>query len=158
VRALIRVEVEVDVPADQLWSYVTDWPRQAEWVPLTRVERVDPDDPATAVGGRIRAWTGLGPLGFWDPMTITAWDQHEHGGGRCEVLHTGSVVRGEGEFEVVSTGPGSSRFLWAEMAVIPFGRVGALAWRLAGPIVEHQIGGALATMKAKVEGTPYDGH
>ena len=154
-RALIRREVDVAVPAAQLWAYVTDWPRQGEWVPHTRVERVDPADPATAVGGRIRAWSGLGPVGFWDYMTVTSWEVSPDGGGRCEVLHTGAVVRGEGEFEVVATGPSSSRFLWSEMAVVPFGRVGALGWRLARPVVERLIDQGLRTMRTQVERTPY---
>lgn len=155
-RALLRLTVDVDATAAQLWAFVTDWPRQGDWVPFTRVERVDPGDPAKRVGGRIRAWTGVGPIGFWDTMTITSWQDHEDGGGRCEVLHTGSVVKGEGEFGVVSTGPGTSRFLWAEMAVLPFGRLGALGWRVAGPVVERFIGRGLQTMKAQVERTPYD--
>jgi hypothetical protein len=155
VRALIRREIDVAVPAGVLWSYVTDWPRQGEWVPHTRVERVDPDDPATAVGGRIRAWSGLGPVGFWDLMTVTSWEESSDGGGRCEVLHTGAVVRGEGEFAVVATGPATSRFLWSEMAVVPLGRIGALGWRVARPVVERLIDRGLRTLRDKVEGAPY---
>lgn len=154
-RALIRREIDVAVPAGVLWFYVTDWPRQGEWVPHTRVERVDPDDPATAVGGRIRAWSGLGPVGFWDLMTVTSWEESSDGGGRCEVLHTGAVVRGEGEFAVVATGPATSRFLWSEMAVVPLGRIGALSWRVARPVVERLIDRGLRTMRDKVEGAPY---
>ena len=74
-RALIRREVALDVPADVAWAYVTDWPRQGEWVPHTRVEHVDPAHPAVGVGGRLRAWSGLGPVGFWDTMTITSWER-----------------------------------------------------------------------------------
>ena len=154
-RALIRLTVDVDVPAAQLWDYVTDWPRQSDWIPHTRVERVDPADPARAVGGRIKAWSGLGPVGFWDYMTVTSWEESPAGGGRCEVLHTGAVVRGEGEFEVVATGPGSSRFLWSEMAVVPFGRLGALGWWVARPVVERLIGRGLRTMRDQVERSPY---
>ncbi|MGZ5416618.1 MAG: SRPBCC family protein [Nocardioides sp.] len=150
-RALIRREIHVDVPAARLWDYVTDWPRQAEWVPHTRVERVDPGDPARSVGGRIKAWSGLGPIGFWDYMTVTSWEESPDGGGRCGVLHTGAVVRGEGEFEVVATGPGTSRFLWSEMAVVPLGRVGALGWRVARPVVERLIDRGLRTMRTQVE-------
>ena len=150
-RVLIERTVDVAVPAERLWAYVTDWPRQAEWVPHTRVERVDPTDPARSVGGRIRAWTGLGPVGFWDYMTITSWRDDEDGGGRCEVLHTGTVVRGEGEFAVEATGPGTSRFLWKEMAVLPFGRLGGLGWRAARPVVERLIDQGLDTMRERLE-------
>ena len=87
--------MRVDAPARVVWDYVTDWPRQGEWIPLTRVEAIPPGAPARAVGERIRAWTGVGPVGFWDTMTITAWQQEGDGSARCEVLHTGRVVRGE---------------------------------------------------------------
>lgn len=152
-RDLVRREVEVDVPAEALWDYLMDWPRQGEWIPFTRVERADPADPADAVGGRIRAWSGIGPVGFWDEMTITTWDRRADGGGLCEVLHTGAVVQGEGVFEVVATGPGSSRFLWSELAVVPLGRLGALGWRLGRPVLERMLDGALATMRRRVEST-----
>ena len=147
-RARLEQTVEVSAPPGVVWDYVTDWPRQSEWVPLTRVERVDAAD---GLGGRIRAWTGLGPVGFWDPMTITAWERSPDGGGRCEVLHLGQVVRGEGEFTVLATGPGRSRFVWAELLDVPFGRAGALGWRLGSPMVGRTIGGALRTMRDLVE-------
>ena len=151
-RALIRREVPLDVPASAAWDYVTDWPAQSEWVPHTRVEHVDPAAPAVGVGGRLRAWSGLGPVGFWDTMTITSWERTPDGGGRCEVLHTGTVVRGEGEFEVVADGPDRCRFLWSEMAVVPAGRVGALGGRLVRPVVERLLDQGLATLKARLEG------
>ena len=150
-RALIRREVALDVPADVAWDYVTDWPRQGEWVPHTRVEHVDPADPAVGLGGRLRAWTGLGPVGFWDPMTITSWERRTDGGGRCEVLHTGKVVRGEGEFEVTADGAGRSRFLWSERAVVPFGALGSWGFRLLRPGLERVLDRGLATLKERVE-------
>lgn len=153
-RILIERRVEVAAPADRLWNYVTDWPRQSEWVPLTKVELVDPADPAQRLGGRIRAWSGLGPVGFWDTMTVTGWETRTGSGGRCEVLHTGKVVRGEGEFIVEAAGPGTSRFLWKEMAVLPLGPVGALGWRVVRPVVERLLDRALETLRRQVEGSP----
>ena len=147
-RTRLARQVEVGVPAADLWDYVTDWPRQGEWVPLTRVEKVDGAD---RTGGRFRAWTGIGPVGFWDPMTITAWERTAGGGGRCEVLHRGRVVKGEGEFTVVALGPGSSSLVWAEMIRVPAGAVGALAWRAARPLVERILDRALRTMRDRLE-------
>jgi hypothetical protein len=96
-------------------------------------------------------------VGFWDLMTITSWEVSPDGGGRCEVLHTGAVVRGEGEFAVVATGPDSCRFLWSEMAVVPFGRVGALGFRLVRPVVERLVDQGLRTMRTQVEKASYGG-
>ncbi len=150
-RPVVRRTVEVAAPASVVWDYVTDWPAQGEWIPLTRVERVDAAD---GLGGRLRAWTGLGPLGFWDPMTITRWERRADGGGECEVLHTGVVVRGEGVFAVEAVGPGSTRFVWAEVLVLPGGRLAMLAWRLVGPMADRMIDRALAAMGRRVEALP----
>ena len=147
-RVRLQREVDVEASARAVWDYVTDWPRQEEWVPLTRVERLDAAD---AVGGRFRAWTGLGPVGFWDPMTITAWERTGDGGGRCEVLHLGTVVKGEGEFAAVARGPQASRFVWAEVVDLPLGRVGAVGWRLARPVVERVLDRGLDRMRRLVE-------
>ena len=147
-RALLRREVDVAAPAAVVWDFVTDWPRQGEWIPQTRVMR---DDAADDLGGRFRAWSGLGPVGFWDPMTITAWERDADGGGHCEVLHRGSVVKGEGEFSVHARGPGASTFVWAEMVVVPAGSLGAAAWRLARPAVARLIDAGLRTMRDRIE-------
>ncbi|MDX6302884.1 MAG: hypothetical protein QOF53_4098 [Nocardioidaceae bacterium] len=147
-RTRLERQVEVDVPAADLWDYVTDWPRQGEWVPLTRVEKVDAAD---GLGGRFRAWTGMGPVGFWDPMTITSWERTADGGGRCEVLHLGRVVKGEAELTIVALDPGSSRLVWAEMIRVPGGALGAVAWRAGRPLAERILDRALGTMRDRLE-------
>jgi hypothetical protein len=150
-RALVRCEVEVAAPAAVVWSYVTDWPRQGEWIPLTRVETVPPGAAADRVGGRVRAWTGIGPAGFWDPMTITAWAQEPDGSARCEVLHTGRVVRGDGEFSVQALGSSTSRFVWRERLEIPAGPIGAALWRLLGWTMTLGVDAALRRLARRAE-------
>ena len=147
-RARLSRAVVVAAPAARVWDYVTDWPAQGEWIPLTRVERLDRAD---GLGGRLRAWTGVGPLGFWDPMTITRWVRTDGGGGVCEVLHTGSVVRGEGEFAVVALGGSRSRFVWSEVVDVPAGRLGAVGWVLVRPVMERMVDRALRAMRRHVE-------
>ncbi len=148
VRTRIERVVDIEAPASAVWDYVTDWPRQEEWIPQTRVENVD---EARGLGGRFRAWSGLGRVGFWDPMTITAWERTPDGGGRCEVLHRGAVVKGEGEFVVLACGEHASRFVWAEVVVVPLGSVGAAGWRAVRPLVERLIDRGLASMRLLVE-------
>jgi hypothetical protein len=148
VRARLRSAVDIAAPAPVVWDHVTDWPRQGDWVPQTRVELID----GQGLGGRFRAWTGVGPVGFWDPMTITAWQRDPDGGGRCEVLHRGRVVKGEGEFVVEALGPGRARFVWSELVPVPFGRLGALAWPVVRPLAELLIGVGLRRMRDLVEG------
>ena len=147
-RTRLQREVDIAAPAEAVWDFVTDWPRQGDWIPATRVERVDAAD---GVGGRFRAWSGLGRVGFWDPMTITAWERTPDGGGRCEELHLGRVVKGEGEFGVVALDAGRARFVWAELLVVPGGRVGAAGWRAARPVVERLIDRGLRQVRDQVE-------
>jgi uncharacterized membrane protein len=160
-RALVRSEVAVAAPADLVWGYVTDWPRQGEWIPFTRVEVADTGpgrETAEGVGDRIRAWTGIGPVGFWDPMTITAWERRDDGSARCEVLHTGAVVRGEAEFAVHAEGPDACTFVWWERLEVPGGALGALLWRLGGWTMRRGVDAALRRLARRAEGLRRAGH
>jgi hypothetical protein len=150
-RDLVRSEVVVEAPARAVWDYVTDWSRQGEWIPFTRVETVPRGTPAGAVGDRVRARTGLGPVGVWDPMTITGWEVAEDGSARCEVLHTGRVVRGEAELSVVAEGPQRCRFVWWERLTVPGGVLGALLWRLVGPVMRRGVDHALRRLARRAE-------
>ena len=144
----VRRTVEVQAPAAAVWDYITDWPAQGEWIPMTRVER---EDSADRIGGRFRAWSGIGRVGFWDTLTITAWERGDDGSGRCEVLHTGSVVRGTGEFAVTAVSSSTSRFVLAEALQAPAARLGGAAWKVVRPLVERLADRALSTMRDRVE-------
>lgn len=156
-RAVVRAQVRVAAPAAVVWDYVTDWSRQGEWMPLTRVEVVPDgtgDRRARHVGGRVRARTGLGPLGFWDPLTVTAWEEQADGSGRCQILHTGRVVRGDAELEVLAQGPDSCTASVWEHIEIPGGPVGALLWRLAGRFADRAADRVLRRMARRAERLP----
>ena len=126
--ALLELVVDVAAPAEQTWAAVVAWERQGEWMLGTRV-RVTAQE-GKGVGGGIEAFTGLGRWGFLDTMRITAWDPPR----RCDVVHTGRVVRGTGSFEVRDRGQGHSAFVWREDLDLPLGVVGRLGWRLVRPL------------------------
>lgn len=144
-RATISSQVEVAAPARDVFGYVTDWPRQAEWVPLTRVQAVDAAD---RVGGRIRAWTGLGPLGFWDPMTITCWRTFPDGSATCEVLHTGRVVRGDAGFAVERVDDDRCRLTWWERVELPLPRP---VWARLAPVADRLLGLVTARLARRAD-------
>ena len=125
--AHIAVDVVVDAPPEAVWTAVTDWPRQSEWMLGTKVWSTDQD--GVGVGGGIEAFTGVGRVGFLDTMVITEWDPPR----RCVVQHTGRVVKGLGIFEVVALPEGRSRFVWAEELEVPLGIVGKAGWPLVKP-------------------------
>lgn len=119
--------VRVRAPVERTWATLTDWTRQGEWMLATSV-RVSAGDGA-GEGSRLVAITGAGPLAFADPMEITGWEPPR----RCEVQHTGTLVRGIGVFEVRPRGTAESELVWTERLELPFGMLGRAGWLLTGP-------------------------
>ena len=101
-----------------------------------RIERVE-----------LAGWTGLGPVGFLDTMTVTEWDPPR----RCVVRHTGRVVRGTGGFEVAPNGEHRCRIVWWERVDLPFGVVGRAGWLVAGPMTRLFFAQSLRRLKRLLE-------
>jgi hypothetical protein len=135
--AELSLSVVVDAPAEAVWAAVVDWDAQGDWIPLTRVRAVD--GTGHRVGDRLEAFTGIGRLGFLDSMRITHWDPPH----RCEVRHTGRVVRGCGAFEVEALGDRSARLVWTEWLELPCGALGAAGWLLVRPFAAAGVRRAL---------------
>ncbi len=140
-RAGLEESIELDAPAERVWAYVMDWPRQSTWIPRTIVRVIDGD--GESVGSSIDAWTGVGKVGFHDTMQITAWEPPS----RCDVVHTGRVIRGSGIFEVVALGENRSRFDWREELEIPGGRAGYAVFWLAAPALSMAVRRSLGTLR-----------
>ncbi|WP_433467504.1 SRPBCC family protein [Spirillospora sp. CA-128828] len=121
----VHAEALSQAPPERVFEVLTDWPRHAEWMPFTRAEGGD------KTGDELKAWTGIGPVGFLDTMVITDWRE----GRRVAVRHTGRVVRGEAFFKIVPAGSGS-RVIWAERVDLPLGPLGRAGWLVAGPVVK----------------------
>jgi hypothetical protein len=104
---------------------------------------------ARGVGGKIRARSGLGPVGFWDPMTVTVWEQTPDGGGRAELVHTGRLVKGDAELVVSALTDGRSHLSWREE--LDMSRVFRLVWKAGGPLLQRGLSRALRRMASLVE-------
>ncbi|MFB7499988.1 SRPBCC family protein [Streptomyces sp. NPDC056161] len=101
------------LPIDEAWRRLTRWSRHAGTVPLTRVVMVT--EPPTRVGTRFVARTGLGPLGFDDPMEVTVWrPPTDAEPGLVRLVKRGRVVAGWAELEVRPGPGGRTRVLWRE--------------------------------------------
>jgi hypothetical protein len=122
----VALTVAVPASAQQTWDAVTDWARQGEWMVGTKVSASGP----AGIGQRLAAFTGMGRVGFLDTMEVTAWQPPA----RCEVLHTGRLVRGTGVFAVRSLGPDRSAFDWSEELELPLGALGRLGWPFVRPL------------------------
>jgi len=100
------------VPAAVAWARLTDWPRHARYVPLTTV--TVPTGGPNGVGTIFLARTGIGRLGFDDPMEVVDWSPPADGqAGRCHLIKRGSVMLGWAELVVEPRSSGSSA-IWTE--------------------------------------------
>jgi hypothetical protein len=123
----IELEVLVQAPALNVWNAITNWQAQSSWMLGTKVWPVNGD--GTGIGGQIEAFTGIWRIGFLDTMEITSWEPPA----KCDVLHTGRVVRGTGTFEVIATSESTSKFIWSEDLDLPLGLLGKIGFTLVKP-------------------------
>ena len=133
---------DVAVPAGKAWAAIADWETQGTWMVATRVR-----GSASAVGEKLEAWTGIGPVGFLDTMTVTEWDAPR----RCVVLHTGHVVRGTGGFEVAERGASGCRVTWWEQVELPLGVLGRIGWLVIGPTTRLFVKVSLGRLRRLLE-------
>lgn len=127
-----NVSRQTTLNQEAAFALVTTW--ELHRVPFTSV--VDTTD------GFI-ARTQLGPLGFDDPMMITAWDRPRS----VKIVKTGRVIRGWAVIEVESTGEGST-VTWTEDLSLVF--VPRFAQRL--------VDGATKLMLRRILDQIFDGH
>ncbi|NBU33059.1 SRPBCC family protein [bacterium] len=123
----IQASIIIDAPLHTVFDVVTDWNKQSNWVLLTKVRATSTN--SKKAGGTIEAFTGIGSFGFNDTMVITAWSY----GTRCEVSHTGNIVKGRGVFETSKKGT-ATQFTWTEYVEVPFGFMGEIGWFIVKPI------------------------
>ena len=98
--ALIEIVREVPLSATEAWARVTAWQRHGEFVPLTRIS-------LTSDG--FDAFTGVGRIGFHDPMEVVEWREPSF----CRLEKRGRVVTGWAELSVDPV-PAGSRVTWRE--------------------------------------------
>ncbi|TDZ90067.1 SRPBCC family protein [Mycobacteroides salmoniphilum] len=110
--ALLRVERASALSVGEAFLRITDWPRHSEHIPLTTVSVTS--DPPAGVGTTFVGRTGLGAIGFDDPMTVTCWQPPQEGSpGRCRLEKTGTLILGWAEIEAYAL-DGGSRVVWTE--------------------------------------------
>ena len=112
----LAIRVECDASIEKVWARIADWSSQGEWMLATRVWVTS--EITEGVGTSIAAFTGpahrfyptLSFLGLLDTMTVTKWEPPT----RCDVIHTGKVLKGTGTFQLESNGANSTTFHWSE--------------------------------------------
>ncbi|MFI8419845.1 SRPBCC family protein [Streptomyces sp. NPDC085479] len=107
-----RVARSVPLAPAEAWRRLTDWPAHGRQVPLTRTAVLTPGP--SRVGTRFTARTGLGRLGFDDPMEVVRWEPPlGDRPGVCRLEKYGRLVRGWAEIRVAAES-GGARVVWTE--------------------------------------------
>ena len=109
----VRAAVPVAAPMATVWSIAVNWEAHSRWVPLTTVTVVQ---DCGGLGTRFVGRTGVGPLAFDDPMTVTVWQPPHLGSAvsTCTVTKTGRVVTGTAGFTVTETSSTTCQLEWFE--------------------------------------------
>jgi hypothetical protein len=148
--ASITASIDVAAPVDRVWERITDWPAHGRWTPLTTVT-VTSDQPA-GVGASFVGRSGLGPIGFDDPMEIVEWVPPVDGrAGYCRVRKHGRVVLGWADFEVRGGPGGASTVRWTEEVRIAPVRLTRPVDRLIAVVGRFGLYRVLRAMAAEVE-------
>jgi uncharacterized protein YndB with AHSA1/START domain len=133
----VRVEASVVLRTDVRTAFaaVVDLPFQERWIVATTLYPLESDVPQPEVGSRLAAFTGFAGLGFLDVMEVTRYEPPH----RWHTAHQAAFVQGVGIFEVQDLGDGTSRMIWAEELILPFGVLGRAGWPLVAPIARFSL-------------------
>ncbi|CAN2215901.1 SRPBCC domain containing protein [Candidatus Nanopelagicaceae bacterium] len=127
----IRISLTLACNQERAWQAIADWEGQGSWMLQSKVWVTS--QIREGVGTSIAAFTGpfyksypkFAKLGLLDTMVVTNWQPPI----RCDVLHTGKVLKGTGTFELIEISQSATRFNWSEdiecsrlqfLAIYPF--------------------------------------
>lgn len=140
----VTATVIVKAPAERVFTALTAWERQGEWIPFTTVKITKGDG---GVGSTVEAVTTVGPAVLTDIMQIEAIDRPY----QVRVMHTGKILRGPGVMRCTAMGPDRTQVVWHEWFQLPGGRAGRLAWPLLWPGSKASLTAALKRFGRLVE-------
>ena len=137
--------------AADVWAALVDWPRHGRGAPLTAVRTLT--ERPDGIGAQFVARTGVGPLGFDDPMTVVAWTPPVGDRpGRCEVEKSGRVVHGRAWFSVTPLPGARSRVVWFEDVTVSPRRLTRFAAPLLSAAGRLGFAATLRALARDVEG------
>ena len=127
----IRLNVNLPCYQQKAWQAIANWEEQGSWMLQTSVWVTS--TIREGEGTSISAFTGpfhksypkFSSMGLLDTMVVTSWQPPS----RCDVLHTGKILKGSGTFELIELSANSTKFKWSEeiecsrlkfLAIFPF--------------------------------------
>jgi hypothetical protein len=140
----VTATVIVNAPAPRVFAAFTNWERQSDWMPFTKVRVVEGDG---GEGSLVEAITGVGAAGLRDEMRVVRLDPPYE----VRVVHCGKVLRGPGSMRCTAMGGDRTQVVMHEWFHLPAGAVGRLAWPVIWPGSKLSLKGALRKFGRLVE-------
>jgi hypothetical protein len=144
-KADLALTQRVKAPQEKVFDEIVNWPKQGEWMLGTKVWVTK--NNGEGVGGEFAAFTGVGKLGFLDPMRITEWNRPHS----VSVIHLGKVVKGTGAMQVKKISENESEFIWSESIYPPLGFFGYVGYKIIEPFFKIAIQKSLKKFAQIVE-------
>lgn len=121
---------ELPGPQEVVWSLLTDWERQADWMlEMSKVVVTSPH--REGVGVEARATVRIGGISTTDLVRVDVWEPPNHLG----LAHEG-WVGGRGDIRLRPTGAGT-HMEWREELFPPWGALGAVGMRIFAPLIKR---------------------
>jgi uncharacterized membrane protein len=140
----VTATVIVAAPAPRVFRALTDWPRQSEWIPFTRVRVVSGDG---GEGSLVEAVTAVGPAVLRDEMRVVRVDAPYE----VRVVHCGRLLRGPGVLRCTPVDGDRTQVVWHEWFHLPAGAAGRMVWPVLWPGSKFSLTGALKRFARLVE-------
>jgi hypothetical protein len=144
-KADLSLTQRVKASQEEVFAEIVNWPGQSAWMLGTEVWVTK--NNGVGVGGEFAAFTGIGKLGFVDPMKITHWNPPSE----VSVLHLGKFVKGTGEMKVERISENESDFIWSESLDLPLGIIGFIGYKIIEPFFKIAIKKSLKKFALIVE-------
>ena len=134
----------LNAPPERVWSVLTDWDRQASWMPDVAWIRVVGTERQLNAQVAVRTKV-LGVPFITDKLKVVAWEPPR----RLVVRHLG-LVRGTGEWRLDRSGD-RTRFSWTEYLTLGVPLAGDLALLVYAPALRWAHRRAIANLRREVE-------
>ena len=134
----------LNAPPERVWKALTDWERQALWMPDVAWIRVV--GPERELNARVAVRTKvLGVPFITDKLKVVVWEPPR----RLVVRHLG-LVRGTGEWRLDRMGD-RTRFTWIEDVRLGFPWIGGLALSVYEPVLRWTLRRSMANLRRWLE-------
>jgi carbon monoxide dehydrogenase subunit G len=142
-----REEALLKADPARVWEVLSDWERQATWMPDVAWIRIVGQERTLGARVQVRMKVFGIPLAT-DDLRVTAWEPPR----RLAIHHEGVVI-GTAEWRLEATESGT-RFTWWEEVRMPPPFLGAIALRLYAPFQRMMLRRSIRNLKRIVESEP----